>query len=132
MAQAGDNYVIELKASHLNWGQFRYTSSRGEVENEGYIPIPKEYAVKFGIYNSNSPMTGMGFNEFNCTTEDGFYSGVIKATGCTVKGDVYAKQFNGKGNLKAFGLWFKKIGAKKGDHILIHFTSPTDILIKKL
>lgn len=132
MAKAGDSYVIELKASHINWGEFRYTNSRGTIKDEGYIPIPKEYAVAFGVYNSNYSLQGMGYNEFNCKTEDGFYSGVVKATGCTSKGDVYAKQFNGKGNLKAFGLWFKKIGAKKGDTIEVRFTSPTDMVIRKV
>ena len=51
MAKAGDSYVVELKQAHLEWGEHRYTNSRGIVYGEGYIAIPAEYAYDFDLRN---------------------------------------------------------------------------------
>ena len=54
MAKAGDFYEITLKQPHLEWGEYRYTDSRGIVYGEGYIPIPANIASANtkGIYNA--------------------------------------------------------------------------------
>lgn len=130
MAIAGDTFTVELKSSHLGWGEFRYTCSRPPIPGEGYIPIHKEFARRFNIYNSNHTTTGMGFNLFNCRSIDGLFSGVLKAAGCSTAGDIYAKQFEGNGDLKALGRWYSAISAQPGDYVRVTWISPTDIEIE--
>ena len=74
MAQTGDTYIVKLKQSHLNWGEHRYTQSREPILGEGYIPIPREHAVRYNIFNSNNPQIGFGFNKFYATSNDGFFT----------------------------------------------------------
>lgn len=130
MAKAGDSFIVELKPSHVAWGTYRHTATRDVIEGEGYIPIPISCARNFGIYNSNHISTGFGYNLFNCSSADGFFSGILKAAGCKEAGDVYAKQFEGNGDLKALGRWFGQCGAKVGDKVKVTWTSATDIIIE--
>lgn len=131
MAISGDSYTITLKQAHLNWGTHRYTSSRGIVYGEGYIPIPSQYAHRFNIYNSNYDQQGLGFNIFNCNSYDGFLQDVsLKSGGSSTSGDIYAKQFHGNGNLQTLGAWFARVNAQVGDSVEVTWTSPTDIVIR--
>lgn len=134
MAQAGDNYTITLKKSHLKWGEYRYTNSRGTVYGEGYIPIPIRYARSFNLLNQNGTdyLDVLGVNLFNCTSADGLYTGVLRAQGNTGEGNIYAKQFAGNKDLKALGEWFRTIAADIGDQVRVSWTSPTDVIIEKL
>ena len=83
MAHAGDCYTVELRRIHFDWGRYRNTATRNPVAGEGYIPIPKEYAQRFELLNSNG--TGgvdvPGKNIFRYRTEDGFAHGTLKAQG---------------------------------------------------
>ena len=134
MAQRGDSYEITLKPSHIKWGEYRYTGSRDSRELEGYIPIPREYSIKYKILNSNGTEQEniYGINLFNCRSTDGLYEGVLKAQGSSCAGDIYAKQFSGFGDLQALGKWYKEINASVGDRIRITWKSTTDIEIEKL
>jgi hypothetical protein len=132
MPKAGDHFIVELKPSHVDWGNYRYTDTREPIDGEGYIPIPLPKARSLGIYNSNYLHIGLGYNLFNCTSADGYFSGVLKAAGSRKAGDIYAKQFEGSGDLKALGRWFRRCGAKVGDHVKVHWISSTDIIIELL
>jgi len=132
MPSAGDYFIVELKPSHVNWGTHRNTDTREPIDGEGYIPIPLARARSFGIYNSNYSHTGLGYNLFNCTSADGCFTGVLKAAGCKEAGDIYAKQFEGNGDLKALGRWFRRCRANVGDRVKVLWTSPTSIVIELL
>lgn len=70
---------------------------------------------------------------YNFSTDDNFYTNEeLKASGCMVKGDIYAKNLAGNGDLKLLGKWFTHIQAQVGDKIKIFFTSPTDIILSKV
>ena len=114
MPKAGDSYTIELKTSHLNWGQHRYTATRDPIAGEGYIPIPKARATEFDIKLGNL---------YQAVFSDGFSSFTCRASGNSHAGDVYAKQFQGDGDLKAFGRWFTYCQAKEGDTVQVRFIS---------
>ncbi|MGL5099675.1 MAG: hypothetical protein ACRC6B_06530, partial [Fusobacteriaceae bacterium] len=97
------------------------------------LPIPAKTAITFGLFNSNFHNTGLGFNEFIFSTYDGFITeGILKSSGCSKKGDIYAKNLHGSGNLKLLGNWFYSIGAIPGDRIQIDFLSPKSILLSKI
>jgi hypothetical protein len=133
MASAGNSYVVELGQTHLGWGHHRYTNSRDIIYRETYIPIPYSDAQSFNIYNSNfNPNRGdvLGVNVFNCTSADGFFTGVLKSSGCKRAGDIYAKNLHGNDNLKALDPWFTYCHAQVGDHVEVTWTSPTDIVIR--
>lgn len=130
MPIAGNFYIVKLKKAHLEWGTHRYTGSRGLVYGEGYIHLPKDYAELFKVYNSNYSITGLGYNIFNCVSADGFFSGEVKAAGCRKAGEIYAKQFEGHGNLKALGQWYAYCNAQVGDHVEVKWTSPYNIVIR--
>ncbi len=134
MAKTGDTFTITLKQPHLQWGNYRHTSSRGLVYGEGYIPIPSKAAHRIGILNSNGTngTDVLGQNIFNCKSTDGNYNGIIKAQGSQKNGNKYAKQFSGNNDLKAIGNWYYTIGANIGDKIKVTWTTPTDITIEKL
>lgn len=130
MAKAGDSYVVEIKQAHLEWGSYRHTNSRGVVYGEGYIHIPASVARNFEIYNSNYTKEGLGYNLYNCKCKDGLLKSILKSAGSRKKGDVYAKQFQGNGNLQVVGDWHVAYGAEVGDEVKVTWTSPTDIVIE--
>ncbi len=124
MPKKGDEYTVALGKTHLGWGTHRYTTTRDVIYEEGYLKIPKPVAEKFDIYMSNK----VGVNIiYNFSTNE-----KLKASGCSTKGDIYAKNFAGNGDLKLLGKWFTHIKAKVGDEIKISFTSPTDIILSKV
>lgn len=126
----GDNFITTLKKAHLEWGTYRHTSSRGLIYGEGYLQIPAKIARQLQIYNSNQ--VGV-ITEYNCNSIDGFLQNVIlKASGCSRVGNVFAKQFHGSGDLKVLGDWFHHINASIGDRIKILWVTPTDITIERL
>ena len=106
MARVGDSYDIELKEAHLSWGTHRYTYTRDRIYGEGYLPIPRRYAVAYEIFNGNNGIDTFGKNLFECHSVDGLYSGVLRAQGCSTANDVYAKQFSEDGNLKGMQSYF--------------------------
>lgn len=134
MANIGDSYVITLKPSHLDWGSFRNTSTRGYVAGEGYIPIPLAIAKQFNILNSNGThgIDRIGLNIFRFSTADGRYRGFLRAQGCNSAGEIYAKQFAGDGDLKLIGRWFSAINAIVGTQILVKWVSPDEIVLSKV
>ena len=132
MANAGDSFTVELKPSHIAWGTYRHTNTREPISGEGYIPIPLRYAEEYNVYNSNYRGDVLGFNLFNCTSAAGESLGRLKAAGGKGAGEIYAKQFQGDGDLKVIGRWFRNQGAKVGDRVQIIWTSPTDIIIELL
>ncbi|MBC8883710.1 hypothetical protein H9X57_11080 [Flavobacterium piscinae] len=130
MAKSGDRFITTLKRAHLEWGSFRHTNSRGIIYGEGYLQIPAKEARRLNITNSN--LVG-GNNVYICSSTDGFLNNItLKSTGCNKAGDIYAKQFNGNGNLKLIGNWFSHINAKVGDQIEILWITSNKIQIRKL
>ena len=99
MPQVGDSFVATLGQTHLGWGDLRYTNTRNIIYNEAYIPISSDAAHLFHIYNSNynNGIDVLGVNIFNCTSADGYFTGVLKSSGCRSAGDVYAKNLHGAG-----------------------------------
>ena len=133
MAQAGDTYTVILKEAHLDWGEYRNPTNREPVSGEGYIPIPKKYAVKYNIFNSNSLKTGLGYNLFYASSVDGYLQNVeLLAQGCSEAGDIYAKQFSVKNDLKAIGQWYRSCGATTSNSIKVTWISPNKILLEIL
>lgn len=134
MARTGNSYVVTMEKAHLEWGSYRHTDSRGVVYGEGYILIPASYAREYELYNSNytDGQDTLGKNIFNFRTADGFLSGVLKSQGSRNAGNIYAKQFSVDDDLKALGDWYAHVNMQVGDKVEVRFTSPTDIVIRKI
>lgn len=134
MAQAGDLYTVTLKPSHIAWGTYRNTGTRGPVEGEAYLPIDRRHAEAFNIVNGNATNNRpiLGRNLFNFRTADGYLSGQLRAQGSSEAGDIYAKQFSVNGDLKRLGEWYEHIGARVGTQISIEWISPYDIILAVL
>lgn len=118
MPNIGDMYTVQVKPSHIDWGQHRYTATRERIAGEAYVKIPKEYAVRYGIHVGDV---------YTATFSDGFPPFSVRAAGTSVAGDIYAKQFQGDGDLKAFGRWYASVGAQVGDTVQVEFISPTSV-----
>lgn len=130
MPETDDSYVVTLKKAHIEWGTHRHTNTRELIYGEGYVQIPSKYATKFKIYMSNQKGANI---EYKCTSSDGTLTDtILKASGSQGEDNLYAKQFQGSGNLKTIGSWYSKIKAKVGDKIKVTFTSPTSIYLEKL
>jgi len=129
MPKSGDSFISTLKKPHLGWGTHRKKQSRSLRAGEGYIHIPAKTAKYMGITNSNS----LNSNIYKCSTSDGFLQNEeLLASGSSRKGYKYAKQFQGKGNLRLLGGWYKLIQAKEGDRVKVEFLSSIEILLTKL
>lgn len=127
----GDTYTVELKESHLAWGTYRNPTNREIVPGEGYVPIPFIYATKYKVFNSNSPNVGIGYNEFFATSYDGYLKNtILLAQGSKCAGDIYAKQFSVKGDLKVIGAWYRYCNARPGNRVTVTWLSPTNIMLK--
>ena len=118
MPNTGDCYTIKLKKAHLNWGTYRRRMTRARIRGEGYVPIPKQYAEAFGIRRGK---------RFTAVFADGFPSFTARAAGNSSKGSILPKQFQGDGDLKAFGRWFTHGGAREGDTVQATFTAPDTV-----
>lgn len=132
MANTGDSYIVTIKRPHLEWGEYRYTDSRGIVYGEGYIKIPAEEARRLKLLNTNGTHDRdvLGENLFNCISANGRFRCVLRAQGCSNAGEPYAKQFAGDNNLKALGDWYYSVGAQAGDRVKVTWSSPTDIVVE--
>lgn len=129
MPKAGDKFVTTLKRAHLEWGSHRHTNSRGIRYGEGYLQIPASIARSLFITNNNRGTSAI----YLTNTSDGYLQDVkLLAAGCSIKGDIYAKQFQGKGKLTILGDWFNHLDLVAGDQIEIKFVSPTEILLTKI
>lgn len=131
MPTPGSTFTIRLKPSHLGWGNYRYTNSRDIIYGEGYIPIPKRYALAYSIFNSNHSPNGLGINLYHASSTDGFLNNVsLLAQGCKEAGDIYAKQFSVKGNLRIIGSWYANQHATTANSVKVTWTSPVDIILE--
>ncbi|RUT68073.1 hypothetical protein D0817_23300 [Flavobacterium cupreum] len=101
MPQAGDSFITTLKQAHLEWGEFRHTTSRGIIIGEGYLQIPSDEAYRLGITNNKSPLRSA---EYDFSTFDGFITNSkLLAAGNQSRAE-FAKQFQGSGALKLLGI----------------------------
>ena len=123
MPKTGDCYTVHLKKAHIDWGRHRYTHTRERIAGEGYVQIPKRYAEMYGIRKGDC---------FTATFADGFASFEARAAGNSTAGDIWAKQFQGDGDLKAFGRWYASCGAEIGDVVSVTFTAPDVVLFELL
>lgn len=131
MAHAGDTYTIPLGDAPRQWGEHRNPTNRRPVEGEGYIPIPKHCAEQFCVYNSNHIPSGMGYNLFIANSTDGFLHGVeLLAQGSSRAGDIYAKQFSVRGNLKTLGDWYRQRNVGNNNSVRVTWQSDTEILLE--
>lgn len=71
-------------------------------------------------------------DQFTATFADGFPSFAARAAGNSTAGDILAKQFQGDGDLKAFGRWYANSGAEIGDTVRVTFTAPDVVLFELL
>ena len=130
MPTAGNVFIVSLKKTHLGWGTHRRTASRPKIKNEGYIPIPAKYARAFNITNKHNKNQS---NIYVFNTNDGFLTNKeLKASGNSKKGNIYAKNLHGNGDLKLLGTWYKHLQLKIGDKIKVEFVRPTEILLTKI
>ncbi|WP_336958897.1 hypothetical protein [Chryseobacterium contaminans] len=130
MPNTGDTFLVTLKKTHLGWGTHRKTNSRPHISNEGYIPIPVKYARSFNITNMHNKKQS---NVYKFSTSDGFLKDKeLKASGNSIKGNIYAKNLHGNGDLKLLGTWFNHLQLQVGDVIKIEFVSPIEILLTKV
>lgn len=131
MPQIGNTFTVVLTESQLGWGTHRNQTNRTPIDGEGYIAVPRAYAIAFNIYNSNNANTGLGYNEFIATSSDGFIKQeIILAQGCSGAGDPYAKNLAIKGDLKRLGAWFAARGATTANSVRITFTSSTSLTLE--
>ena len=130
MPKKNNSYIVELKEPHLkDWGTHRYTNTREKRDNESYIPIPKYKAKEYNILNSNQSKENTvykaKFKNTNIEVE-------VLASGSSTSGDIYAKQFHGKGNLKALTPGYNVLGVKVGDKIKITFIDEKTFEVEKV
>ncbi|HEM6112184.1 TPA: hypothetical protein U2B98_001125 [Streptococcus suis] len=130
MPNRGDQFTVTLGSTNIGWGTYRHTNSRPQITGECYIPIPSSQAHQYGIYNSNHTHGRdiLGINIFNAQSADGYFNGIVKTSGSSQAGNIYAKNLSGQGNLKAFNDWFNHMGVTVGTSIIVEWISPTEIL----
>lgn len=136
MPKAGDRFIVQLSKTHLKWGTFRFTASREPIYGETYIPIPLNEARRCNIFNSNKCIIDtLGVNIYNYSAYINntiFSKGVLKSSGCSTAGDIYAKNLSGNNNLKMLSPWIYHAGISVGDYVEVLFISPSEIEIRKL
>lgn len=128
------SFTVTVQRAHLEWGEHRYTNSRGVVYGEGYIMIPAHRARMYELLNANGTNGAdiLGKNIFYCRSADGYFSGVLRAQGCQEAKDIYAKQFAADKDLKAIGDWYYSQGVQVGDQVEITWISDTELQIRVL
>jgi len=130
MPKKNDSYIVELKESHLkNWGTHRYTNTREKIDSESYIPIPISKAKEYNILNSNQSEENTIYTAKFKNTD---ISVKVLASGSSKGGDEYAKQFHGKGNLKALTPGYEALGVQVGDEIKITFIDEKTFEVEKI
>ncbi len=129
MPQAGDELIITFNSpAPLAWGTHRRTNTRTHRTGERYIPIPRKEAIRLHLCNQNNG-SGLGLNIFNVRSDDGLFAGQLKTAGCNKKGDIFAKQFEGNGDLQALTPWLQHHNAQIGDSVRFYWNSSTDIVM---
>ncbi len=134
MWKGGDNmpvtrngYTVEVRPSHIDWGEYRNPTNRDFIQGESYVKIPSAAARQFGIIRGNEYIAHFA------NSTDSFR---IKAAGNGPEenGIQYAKQFEGigPGACKVFTPWYRTEGIVVGDEISVEFVSNTDVLFSKL
>lgn len=122
MIRTGQYFDVTLKAAHLNWGtegESRATNRRNSFEV--YLPISMDNARTFDI------TTG---EVFSCASSDGYYEGMLKATGTQGQPRIFAKNFHKDGDLRALGYWLKdRKKVQVGDQVRVEFTSENSIIL---
>ena len=105
MASAGDYYIVEVKPSHIDWGEFRNPTNREPIEGESYVKIPSDFARHYSTVRGS---------QYIAHFTNGSSSIQIKASGNgpVQDGVQYAKQFEGigYGACKAFTPWYQSCG----------------------
>lgn len=128
MPNIGDSYVVDIKQAHLEWGTHRHTNTRDRIYGEGYIQIPIGYARRYNIFNRHHSSANP---YYLCSSVDGYLDNVeLLAAGNSTAGDVYAKQFQGNGNLQTIGSWYHHLGARVGNQVRVTFTGSNSIQIE--
>lgn len=127
MPSAGDRYVVDVKPSHIDWGEYRNPTNRKPIKGETYVKIPAQYARKYNIRRGDV---------FIAHFSNGYPSFQIKASGNGPydMGIQYAKQFEGigKGACKAFTPWYESCGIEVGDYVEVEFISSDEVIFTKL
>lgn len=129
MPKAGDKFRTN---TYQKWGEYspkRFSPSRSYEPDESYIVIPKFFAEIFSIYMSNKRDANTCYEAYD---DKGEFICVLKAQGCSTKGDIFAKQFAGKGNLKALNPWILKNGVTDADTIEVEFLSSAALKLSKV
>lgn len=131
MPKQGDQFIVELKKTNIDWGTYRNINSRPQITRECYIPIPSKAAHQYGIFNSKHTQGKdvLGQNIFNARSTDGYFVGIVKSSGNSRGGDLYAKNLSGHRNLRAFNDWFNQMNVTVGTRIKVEWTSPDDIIL---
>ena len=97
MPNRGDRYVVQVKPSHIKWGEYRNPTNRAVIQRESYVKIPAGPARDFGLVRGT---------HYTAHFTDGRAPLPIKAAGNGPERDGvrYAKQFEGvgRGACKAF------------------------------
>lgn len=126
MAKIGE-YVVTVKKSHLDWGEFRNPTNREPIKGESYVKIPSDAARRLDIKRGDA---------FTALFTNGHTPMKIKASGNGPyeNGTQYAKQFEGvgAGACKAFTPWYKSCNTVVGDKILVEIISPSEIRFTKM
>ena len=52
MPKNGDIFTVPIGEAQLKWGTFRKPTNRNPVDGESYFAIPREMAVKYGIFQT--------------------------------------------------------------------------------
>lgn len=127
MPQAGDKYVVTIKPSHIDWGEYRNPTNRPFIGGESYVKIPSDAARQYEI------VRGATYTAHFTNGHDSFE---IKAAGNGPfkNGVQYAKQFEGigYGACKAFTPWYVSCNAQTGDRVQVEFISTTDVQLTLL
>lgn len=123
MPSAGDKYIVKVKPSHIDWGEYRNPTNRAPIAGESYVKIPSRYARMYNIRRGD---------KFIAHFTNDCPSMEIKAAGNGPfeNGIQYAKQFEGvgPGACKAFTSWYQSNDVEVGDQILVEFTSSTEVV----
>ena len=122
MPNRGDRYVVQVKPSHIKWGEYRNPTNRAVIQRESYVKIPAGPARDFGLVRRT---------HYTAHFTNGRAPLPIKAAGNgpVQDGVQYAKQFEGvgRGACKVFTPWYQSGGVQVGDRVEVEFLSPTDV-----
>lgn len=117
---------------YTDWGTHRpkrRTESRPEIDDEAYISIPLADARRLRIYMSNQ---AGAVTDFEWSSADGAYGGILKAQGNVRAGDVYAKQFAVSGNLKGLRSFIENNGLSDDSEIQVDIVEPHTLVLTPL